>query len=282
MTERRILRAVAMPEASPTIFGEVRRLAEIDSTNRYLLDEARAGAAAGLVVVADHQTAGRGRLGRTWVAPPGASLLMSLLLRPTVPVDRRHVLVMAAGLAMAEAVETETGVIAGLKWPNDLLVGERKLAGILAEAAGPEGMVGGQMADLQAEGRGDGTVEALEAIHRRKTGALLRAPLRMGAVVAAAPGPEVEALDAYGRAVGLAFQIVDDLLDVQGDEAKLGKRVNKDSGLGKWTYPAFLGVEGSRRKAAQLADEAVAALAPLGERGDRLRALALDLLERDR
>lgn len=142
MTERRILRAVAMPEASPTIFGEVRWFPEIDSTNRYLLDEARAGAAAGLVVVADHQTAGRGRLGRTWVAPPGASLLMSVLLRPTVPVDRRHVLVMAAGLAMAEAVETETGVIAGLKWPNDLLVGDRKLAGILAEASGDALVVG--------------------------------------------------------------------------------------------------------------------------------------------
>jgi geranylgeranyl diphosphate synthase type II len=151
----------------------------------------------------------------------------------------------------------------------------------LAEGAGPEGMVGGQMADLQAEGRTDGTPEALEAIHRRKTGALLRAALRMGAAVAGAPEPWARALDAYGRAVGLAFQIVDDLLDVQGDEAKLGKRVNKDSDLGKWTYPAFLGVEGSRLRARQLAEEAVAALAPLGDRGARLRALALDLLERD-
>lgn len=153
---------------------------------------------------------------------------------------------------------------------------------VLAEAAGPEGMVGGQMADLQAEGRTDGTVEALEAIHRRKTGALLRASLRMGAIMAAAPAEEVEALDTYGRAVGLAFQIVDDLLDVQGDEAKLGKRVGKDSGLGKWTYPGFLGVEGSRRRARQLAEEAITALTVLGARGERLRALALDLLERDR
>ena len=152
----------------------------------------------------------------------------------------------------------------------------------LAEAAGPEGMVGGQMADLQAEGRTDGSTEALEAIHRRKTGALLRASLRMGGVVAGAPAGDLAALDAYGRAVGLAFQIVDDLLDVQGDEAKLGKRVGKDSGLGKWTYPGFLGVEGSRLRARQLADEAVAALEPLGPRGGRLRALAVDLLERDR
>jgi geranylgeranyl diphosphate synthase, type II len=158
---------------------------------------------------------------------------------------------------------------------------------ILAEAAGPGGMVGGQMADLQAEeqalDRGNqGSLAELEAIHRRKTGALLRAPLAMGAVIAGAPRAEEEALDRYGRAVGLAFQIIDDLLDVQGDETKLGKRVGKDSELGKWTYPRFLGIEGSRRRAQQLADEAVTAIAPLGSRGHRLRELALALLERDR
>jgi geranylgeranyl diphosphate synthase, type II len=172
-----------------------------------------------------------------------------------------------------------------------------KCVQVLAEAAGPSGMVAGQMADLQAEGRteihGQGrlagavvetaaTLTALESIHRRKTGALLRAPLRMGAVIAAAPEMYIEALDRYGRAVGLAFQIVDDLLDVQGDETKLGKRVGKDSELGKWTYPRFLGVDGSRRRARQLADEAVAALEPLGPRGHRMRDLALALLERDR
>ena len=152
---------------------------------------------------------------------------------------------------------------------------------ILAEAAGPSGMVGGQMADLQAEGRTDGTATLLEAIHRRKTGALLRAPLTMGAVVAGASEVQIKALDDYGRAVGLAFQIVDDLLDVHGDEAKLGKRVNKDSDLGKWTYPALLGIEGSRARAKGLADEAMLALEPFGDRSARLRALAWDLLERD-
>jgi geranylgeranyl diphosphate synthase type II len=159
---------------------------------------------------------------------------------------------------------------------------------ILAEAAGPSGMVGGQMADLQAEGRTlapgppvEETLAALEAIHRRKTGALLRAPLSMAAAIAGASEPRAAALDRYGKAVGLAFQIVDDLLDVQGDETKLGKRVGKDSGLGKWTYPRFLGVDGSRRRARQLAEEAVAALAPLGPGGDYLRGLALALLERD-
>ena len=152
----------------------------------------------------------------------------------------------------------------------------------LAEGAGPLGMVGGQMADLEAEGRGGGTLDALEAIHRRKTGALLRASLRIGAIVAGAEPAISRALDVYGHAVGLAFQIIDDLLDVEGDEAKLGKRARKDSELGKWTYPGFLGIAGSRARAGQLAGEAVAALAPLGDRGERLRALALDLLERDR
>lgn len=158
---------------------------------------------------------------------------------------------------------------------------------ILAEASGPSGMVGGQMADLLAERRAadlheEGSAAELEAIHRRKTGALLLAPLKMGAAIAGASAEVREALVKYGEAVGLAFQIVDDVLDVEGDETKLGKRVGKDSDQGKWTYPRFLGVEGSRERARRLADEAVAALAPLGTRGDRLRELAPALLERDR
>ncbi len=129
------------PEASPR-FGELRWLAETDSTNQYVLDAAGSGAPDGLVVVADHQRAGRGRLGRTWSAPPGASLLVSVLLRPRLPADERHVVVVAAAVAMAEAIATTTGVVAELKWPNDLLVHDRKLAGILAETAGDAVVVG--------------------------------------------------------------------------------------------------------------------------------------------
>ena len=131
-----------LPGASPHRFGDVRRLGEIDSTNRYALDAARDGTPAGLVVVADHQSAGRGRLGRTWSAPSGSSLLMSVLLRPDVPAAQRHLVVLAAAVAMAEAVEGTTGVRAVLKWPNDLLVGNRKLAGILAEAIDDAVVVG--------------------------------------------------------------------------------------------------------------------------------------------
>jgi BirA family transcriptional regulator, biotin operon repressor / biotin---[acetyl-CoA-carboxylase] ligase len=131
-----------VPSASPPRFGDVRWLAETDSTNRYVLDAARSGAPDGLVVVADVQHAGRGRLGRTWTAPPGASLLVSVLVRPDVAAEDRHLVVVAAAVAMADAVEATTGVVAGLKWPNDLLVGDRKLAGILAEAAGEVVVVG--------------------------------------------------------------------------------------------------------------------------------------------
>jgi geranylgeranyl diphosphate synthase, type II len=168
---------------------------------------------------------------------------------------------------------------------------------ILAEASGAIGMVGGQMADFLAGGcsnnqslesncniasEATGALLTLESIHRRKTGALLRAPLRMGAVIAGASETCVDALDRYGSAIGLAFQIVDDLLDVQGEESKVGKRVGKDSALGKWTYPKFLGVDGSRCRAQELAEEAALAIEPLGALGHRLRCLALALLERDR
>lgn len=118
-------------------FADVRWAAETGSTNADALDLARDGAAEGIVVVADHQTTGRGRRARTWVAPPGGSLLVSVLLRPHAPVAGGTT--MAAAVAMAEAVQDVTGVAAGLKWPNDLVVGDRKLAGILAEADWPAG-----------------------------------------------------------------------------------------------------------------------------------------------
>jgi BirA family biotin operon repressor/biotin-[acetyl-CoA-carboxylase] ligase len=126
--------------------GPIIRLPEVDSTNRYLLDAARAGEASGTVVVADHQTAGRGRLGRTWVAPVGASLLMSVLLRPEMPIDSVHLLTMSAGLAMADAVEEVAGFTPILKWPNDLLVndplvGNRKLCGMLTESEIVDGVL---------------------------------------------------------------------------------------------------------------------------------------------
>jgi BirA family biotin operon repressor/biotin-[acetyl-CoA-carboxylase] ligase len=136
-----------MPPGSPTWsldldrlgktrFTTVRIHEELPSTNTALVEEARAGAPEGLVLVADHQTAGRGRLGRTWSAEPGTALLVSVLLRPPLPLDEIPVVLMAAGLAACDGVEAAAGFRPRLKWPNDLVLDDRKLAGLLTEATG--------------------------------------------------------------------------------------------------------------------------------------------------
>lgn len=119
-------------------------MAEVDSTNRWAWDLARAGAGHGVVVVAGHQTAGRGRRGRTWESSPGASILASVLLRPgaDLPADRLHLAVALVALAARDACGSVAGFRPDLKWPNDLVVGDAKLAGVLAEVEG-EGIVVG-------------------------------------------------------------------------------------------------------------------------------------------
>jgi BirA family biotin operon repressor/biotin-[acetyl-CoA-carboxylase] ligase len=138
-----------------TRFHEIRWFGSIDSTNRYLLGEAANGSPEGVVAVADEQTAGRGRHGRTWTAAPGAALLVSVLLRPDVPPERLHLATLAAGVAAADAVQETCGFAARLKWPNDLVVDDRKLAGILAEATstgvGGTGVVVGMGLNLRSD-----------------------------------------------------------------------------------------------------------------------------------
>jgi geranylgeranyl diphosphate synthase type II len=163
----------------------------------------------------------------------------------------------------------------------------------LARGAGPAGMIGGQVDDVAWEKR-NGAAPAepgaltgdLESLHARKTGALFRACLRLGVHAAHAPEPpppdRLERFDAYGRGFGLAFQITDDLLDVEGSAAQAGKRVGKDAARGKLTYPGLLGAAESRRRAERLCRAADDALAPLGPAAGRLRALASFVLERDR
>jgi geranylgeranyl pyrophosphate synthase len=156
-----------------------------------------------------------------------------------------------------------------------------QVASEIAAAAGSRGMVAGQALDLEAEGEAiDGA--RLEQIHRLKTGALLRAAVTSGALLAGAPAAEVEALRGFGEAAGLAFQIVDDLLDVEGTSAAIGKTAGKDARSGKATFPAVWGIPASRARAAQAAARAQASLAPFGERGDLLRALADFVIARDR
>jgi geranylgeranyl diphosphate synthase, type II len=163
----------------------------------------------------------------------------------------------------------------------------------LARAAGATGMVGGQALDLAAEGKvpntpSPQTADDLERIHRKKTGALFLACLRLGLFAAQGERPDGpdpatrDALDRYGKAFGLAFQITDDLLDVHGSSARTGKRVGKDAKRGKLTSPGLLGVEASRRRALALSEEAAAAADGLGPSARPLVELARRLTERDR
>jgi geranylgeranyl diphosphate synthase type II len=153
---------------------------------------------------------------------------------------------------------------------------------VLAEvtgAAGTDGMVGGQVVDVQSEGL---TVpaETLEYIHTRKTAALIRGALRSGALLAGASDPALAALTAYGGRIGLAFQIVDDILDVEGSLATLGKTAGKDERQQKVTYPGTHGLAASKARAAALTGEAHAALGSLGAAAEPLHALADFILNR--
>jgi geranylgeranyl diphosphate synthase type II len=151
----------------------------------------------------------------------------------------------------------------------------------LSRAAGASALVGGQADDLAAESS-PGDLAQLERIHRRKTGALFVVALRLGGTVAGAGDLRLQCLDRFGKNLGLAFQIVDDLLDVQGDQAILGKRTGKDRDRGKLTFPAILGVRESRLRAGRLVDEACTALATMEAQTGHLEALARYVLDRDK
>ena len=151
----------------------------------------------------------------------------------------------------------------------------------LAGAAGECGMVGGQVADLEAQHSGVFRVEELEAIHRRKTGRLITCGLTLGGRLASASPDRLSSLRDYGERLGLAFQITDDLLDVAGDRDKLGKGVHKDAQQGKLTYPGLLGIVESQRRVAQLVDEAGRIADTFGPRGQWLAELARYVGKRD-
>jgi len=150
----------------------------------------------------------------------------------------------------------------------------------LAQATGAEGMIGGQVLDMDDKNRPT-RLEELQHLHRMKTGALLSASCRMGAIAAKAPQSAVASLDGYGRHLGLAFQIVDDLLDQTSTPQQLGKATNKDAARGKVTYPTLIGMDASRREAERALDGALEAVAGMGAPADGLRALARFVVERE-
>ena len=149
----------------------------------------------------------------------------------------------------------------------------------IARCAGSQGMVGGQVVDMESEGK---TIDlpTLQYIHTRKTGALILAAIQTGALLGGADEASLAALTRYGEAAGLAFQIADDILDVVGDQAVIGKDVGSDQERGKATYVALLGLEEARVRARELRDLGVAALAPLGAPAEPLRRIAHYIVDR--
>ena len=151
---------------------------------------------------------------------------------------------------------------------------------VLARAAGPAGMVGGQFIDIQAT-NSDMTLDDLKTMHSLKTGALIRASLALGGIAAGASAQQLSALDEYGTHIGLAFQVVDDILDVEGDTVTLGKTQGKDSEANKPTYVKLLGLAGAKAEAGRLLQLALDALAGFGDSADHLRDLARYIVKRD-
>jgi len=152
---------------------------------------------------------------------------------------------------------------------------------LLARAAGVTGMIGGQVMDLETEGRPYGYAR-LRRIHRGKTGALISASVQIGGILAGGTRRRVAALRRYGDRIGLAFQIVDDILDREGTTQVLGKAAGKDAAARKATFPGLLGVPASRRLAQRAVDEAIRAIAPLGARGVELESIARFIVTRVR
>ncbi|CAH0184289.1 Farnesyl diphosphate synthase [Rahnella aquatilis] len=191
----------------------------------------------------------------------------------------------ANAILAGDALQTLAfSILADSEMPDVAVKDRLAMISELALASGSSGMCGGQALDLAAEGQQVG-LDALEQIHRHKTGALIRAAVRMGALAAGETGRAVlPILDNYAQAIGLAFQVQDDILDVVGDTATLGKRQGADQQLGKSTYPALLGLDGAKAKAMDLYQEAVSALdqlAALSYNTAPLLALASFIIERD-
>nr|WP_242521476.1 farnesyl diphosphate synthase [Motiliproteus sp. SC1-56] len=190
------------------------------------------------------------------------------------------------------AFDEATAVLAGdalqalafeaLSDPRDELPSTTQLAMVrtLARASGDKGMVAGQVVDTQAAG-GPMTLEALETMHALKTGALIRASVTLGALSAGADTAALKALERYAEAIGLAFQVQDDILDIESDTQTLGKRQGADIARDKPTYPALLGLEEAKAKARKLQATAIEALAPFNDRAGLLRAIAAYIIERD-
>ena len=149
----------------------------------------------------------------------------------------------------------------------------------ITKAAGSTGMVGGQVVDIESEGK-EVAFPVLEYIHIHKTGELILASVKAGAILAGAENKELETITRYGEAIGLAFQIADDIIDVEGNKEDVGKNIGGDAKKGKVTYPSILGVDESRKRARELVDMAITALKDFDRKAEPLREIARYIVER--
>jgi geranylgeranyl diphosphate synthase, type II len=170
------------------------------------------------------------------------------------------------------AIETPQSV------PRDLVL---QVIARLGRALGAAGLVGGQVVDLESEGKSDISLETLNFIHKHKTAALLEACVVCGGIITGASPEDVQRLTRYAQNIGLAFQIIDDILDITSTQEQLGKTAGKDQKANKVTYPSLWGLEKSRSKAQELVKEACAELEPFGERAKSLQAIAHFIISRN-
>lgn len=150
----------------------------------------------------------------------------------------------------------------------------------LASAAGSRGMVGGQVVDMEAEGKSDLDIATVQYIHTHKTGALIKASVKCGAILGGAEERDLASIVRYGEAIGLAFQITDDILDIEGNSAELGKSSGSDQNRGKATYPSVVGLAEAKRQAAEMLEIALESIDSFGKEADPLREIAKYVIER--
>ncbi len=188
----------------------------------------------------------------------------------------------AIAILAGDALLTEAFILLSGDASGDGVTSSSRLQVIreIGVCAGSRGMVGGQVVDMESEGNRDIDFATVQYIHTHKTGALIKAAVRSGALLGGASPERLEAITRYAEAIGLAFQIADDILDIEGTTEEIGKDAGSDEARGKATYPAVIGLTESKRLAAELVEHAFGALAPLGELAEPLRQIATYIIQR--
>lgn len=188
----------------------------------------------------------------------------------------------AIAILAGDALLTEAFILMSRVEPSASLPPEAVLRVIqeISHCAGSHGMVGGQVVDMESEGKAEMDLATVQYIHTHKTGALIKASVKAGAILGGADETRLASLTTYGEAIGLAFQIADDILDIEGTTEEIGKDAGSDEARGKATYPAVMGLAESKKRAGELVDMALESLAGFDHRADPLRDIATYIVKR--